>query len=147
MSSSIYITTLTDERIDYTFVFKTYGLRWRIEIIFKCWKSNMGFDKIHNVSKIQLNVLLLARFIMIVCTQLIFGRCLPIIKKHFKWDLSLLKLTKYLLRHTIKILSILKEISDPDNRSEGAIKAIAKYCTYEKRHRQNYQQKMDALFC
>ncbi len=147
LSWSIYITTITDECIDYAFIYKTYGLRWRIEIIFKCWKSNMGFDKIHNVSKIQLNVLLLARFIMIVCTQLIFGRCLPIIKKHFKRDLSLLKLTKYLLRHTIKILSILKEISDPDNRSEGAIKAIAKYCTYEKRHRQNYQQKMDALFC
>ena len=103
LSWSIYITTLTDERIDYTFVFKTYGLRWRIEIIFKCWKSNMGFDKIHNVSKIKINILLLARCIMIVCTSLIFGRCLSIVKIDFNRDLSLLKITKYLLQHTIKI--------------------------------------------
>ncbi len=107
-----------------------------------------GFDKIHNVSKIQLNVLLLARFIMIVvCTQLIFGRCRPIVKTDFNRDLSLLKLTKYLLRHTIKIASILKEINDPDKRHEGGITAVAKFCVYDKRKGLNYQQKIDALAC
>lgn len=149
LSWSIYITTITDLQIDYDFIYQVYGLRWRIEIIFKCWKSNMGFDKIHNVSKIQLNVLLLARFIMIVvCTQLIFGRCRPIVKTDFNRDLSLLKLTKYLLRHPIKIVSILKEINDSDKRTAGGIRAVAKFCVYDKRRKRlNYQQKIDALVC
>ena len=99
LSWSVYITTITDESIGYTFIYKAYSLRWRIEIIFKCWKSNMGFDKIHNVSGVQLKVLLLARFIMITCIQCIFNRCKEIIKTDFRTDLSLLKLTKYLIRH------------------------------------------------
>lgn len=148
LSWSIYITTITDERIDYAFIYKVYGLRWRIEIIFKCWKSNMAFDKIHNVSKVQLNVLLLGRFIMVViCAQLIFWRCWPIVKMDFNRDLSLLKLTKYLFRHTLKIVSLLAEINDPDKRSQVSIKAVAKFCAYDKRKRPNYQQKIEALFC
>ena len=116
--------------------------------IFKCWKSNMAFDKIHNVSRIQLNVLLLGRFIMvIICTQLIFWGCWSIVKADFNRDLSLLKLTKYLLRHTMKIVSVLAEINDPAKRSQVSIKAVAKFCAYDKRERPNYQQKIKALFC
>ena len=95
---SVYITTITDERIDYTFIYKAYGLRWRIEIIFKCWKSNMGFDKIHNVSRVQLKVLLV------------------------------------------------EEINNDHKNPKGHIKALAKFCTYDKRKRPNHWQKMEALF-
>ena len=147
LSWSIYITTITDESIDYTFIYEAYSLRWRIEIIFKCWKSNMGFHKIHNVSKAQLDVWLIARFIMIIiCAQLIFKSCRLIIKTDFNRDLSMLKLTKYLLRHTIKIILVMEEINNKDENDRGSIKALAKFCTYDKRKRRNYQQKMDDLF-
>ena len=148
MSWSIYITTITDENIDYAFIYKAYSLRWRIEIIFKCWKSNMAFHKIHNVSKIQLNVLLLARFIMIIiCAQLIFRPCRLLIKKYFNRDLSMLKLTKYLLRNVSIIAHIMEEINNFDKISGIGIKTLAKFCTYDKRKRLNYQQVIDALFC
>lgn len=147
LSWSIYLTTITDEQIDHLFIHNAYALRWRIETIFKSWKSNMGFDKVHNVSKTQLNVLMLARFIMIVtCIQFIFEKCRSIIKTAFNRNLSLLKLTKYLFRHHTKIVCILQEIDDPNRRSAQAITAVAKFCTYEKRKRLNYQQKLDALF-
>lgn len=147
LSWSIYITTITDESIDYNFIYNAYSLRWRIEIIFKCWKSNLGFDKIHNVSKIQLNVLLIARFItIIICAQLIFKPCRLIIKNVFNMDLSLLKLTKYLLRNTIKIASIMEDINNFGKKSGECIKALAKFCTYDKRKRRHYQQKIDDLF-
>lgn len=146
MSWSIYITTITDENIDYAFIYKAYSLRWRIEIIFKCWKSNMGFDKIHNVSKIQLKILLLARFIMIIiCAQLIFRPCRLLIQKYFNRDLSMLKLTKYLLRNVRIIAHIIEEINKFDKSSGIGIKALAKFCTYDKRKRLNYQQKLDNL--
>lgn len=50
LSWSIYITTIPKQIADYKELFLIYGLRWRIEIIFKSWKSNLGFGKIHNVS-------------------------------------------------------------------------------------------------
>lgn len=148
LSWSIYITTITEELIDYAFIYTAYSLRWRIEIIFKCWKSNMAFDKIHNVSKIQLNVWLLARFTMIIiCAQLIFSPCRLIIKAYCNMDLSMLKLTKYLLRNTSRMIHIVEEINNFDKSIGNSIKALAKFCTYDKRKRLNYQQVIDALFC
>jgi len=86
----------------------------------------MGFAKIHNVSKIQLNVWLLARFIMIIiCAQLIFIHFRLIVKKEFNRDLSLLKLTNYLLRNTIKIANIKEEINNFEQKS-GIYQGIGK---------------------
>lgn len=146
LSWSIYITTITDECADHTFIYKAYGLRWRIEIIFKAWKSNMGFDKIHNVSGIQLKILLLARFIMVTCIQCIYNLCRKKVKIDFNADLSLLKLTKYLIRHPTAIVAIMEEINDSEKKHKGQIKALARYCAYDKRNRLNHPQKMEALF-
>ena len=44
LSWSIYLTTILVEQANYKEIFKLYCLRWRIEIIFKSWKSNMNFD-------------------------------------------------------------------------------------------------------
>ena len=82
-----------------------------------------------------------------ICAQLIFWRCWPIVKLDLNRDLSLLKLTKYLFRHTMKIVSLLAEINDPDKTSQVSIMAVAKFCAYDKRKRPNYQQKIEALFC
>lgn len=61
LSWSIYLTTIPKEKADYKQVLKLYSFRWRIETIFKSWKSYLNFDHIHNVSLMQLYVLLLAR--------------------------------------------------------------------------------------
>ena len=144
LSWSIYITTITNENIGYPYIYQAYSLRWRIEIIFKCWKSNIAFDKIHNVSLKQLNVLVVARLIMIIiCSQLIFTQCKKIVKANFKKDLSMLKLTKCLLRNTGMIADIMDEIHCKEIGK--SITALAKYCTYDIRKRLNYQQKIEGL--
>lgn len=133
--------------MDYSAIYSTYRLRWRIEIIFKCWKSNMGFSKIHNVSKLQLIVLLLARFIMIIiCFQLIFSPCRTIIKKQLDKDLSLTKVTHYLVRNPNKIIDIIKELGQYPGSRVKSISILAKYCSYDKRKRLNFEQEMDKLF-
>jgi len=120
--------------LDYTTIYTTYRLRWRIEIIFKCWKSNMGFSKIHNVSKLQLMVLLLARFVMIIiCFQLIFQPCKTIIKMQLDKYLSLIKVTHYLIRNPKKIADIIIELSQYSGSIEKSIGTLAKYCSYDKR--------------
>ena len=65
MSWSIFIVTIETPAITINHIVALYGLRWRIENIFKTWKSNFSFDKLHNVSEKQLHVLLTARLIVI----------------------------------------------------------------------------------
>jgi len=149
LSWSIYITTIPKDQEDPAALFVLYSLRWRIEIIFKSWKSNMCFDKIHNVSNIQLHILIIARFIMIlICTQNIYHRCRIILKKHCGKYLSLIKLTHYLFRNPKKIAALYYEISKYEGEMSENISSLARYCTYDKRkNRLNYEQQMDLLFC
>ncbi len=51
---TIFIITIPKDKVDFSMILKLYSLRWRIEIIFKSWKSNMNFAKYHNVSSNQL---------------------------------------------------------------------------------------------
>lgn len=147
LSWSVFITTIPIEQADFIELYSLYEYRWRIEIIFKNWKSNMEFSKIHNVSKIQLSVLLLARFIMIVIfNQHIFRTCRNIVKKHLDKDLSLLKVTHYLVRNPSKIIKVIIEITNYSGNINKNIRILAKYCSYDKRKRVNFEQKMDKLF-
>lgn len=147
LSWSIYITTINKELMDFPTIYQVYKLRWRIEIIFKCWKSNMGFANIHNVSKSQLYILLYARFIMIIIAfQHIFKPCRKIIKKLLNKNISLFKVTQYLTKNPNRINKILKEICQYSTKLTPSIAALAKYCSYDKRKRLNFQQEIDLIF-
>ena len=80
-SWSIFITTIPSDQADFNTLLKIYGLRWRIETIFKSWKSNLHFDHIHNVSNYQLIIILIARMIMyLIITQIIYTPCKRLIR-------------------------------------------------------------------
>ncbi len=84
-SWTIFITTIPEDMADFIELLNLYGLRWRIEIIFKSWKSNLHFDNIHNVSKNQLTVILSARIIMfLIISQIIYPLCENIISRYTK---------------------------------------------------------------
>lgn len=144
----IYLTTIEKETAEPKKIFALYKLRWRIEIIFKSWKSNMAFDKIHNVSKIQLWVILWSRFIMIIiCTQIIYTACRKVIKANLDKDLSLLKVTHYLIKHPEKITGIIRELQSDPSKPGIISTTMAKYCSYEKRKkRSNYQEDLRTIY-
>jgi len=145
LSWSIFITTIPETEANYDFIFKAYSLRWRIEIIFKAWKSNMEFSKIHNVSKTQLSIILFARFIMIIiCIQYIYVPAKKIIKQLHK-GLSVMKLVRYLMRNPGKILLIVQELLNFKGKVNYHIISLAKYCCYEKRNRKNFESELDHI--
>lgn len=147
MSWSIFITTISEQDANYNFLLKLYGLRWRIEIIFKSWKSNMEFSKIHNVSQKQLSLILYARFIMIIIfIQYIFSPVRVITKGHFKKALSMTKVVRYLIKNTSKIIQIVRAIENYKDKLCYHLKALARYCSYDKRLRTNYEQDFDEAF-
>ena len=145
LSWSTFVTTIPETEADYDFIFKAYSLRWRIEIIFKAWKSNMEFSKIHNVSKTQLSIILFARFIMIIiCIQYIYAPARKIIRELQKY-LSVLKLVRYLMKNPGKILLIVLEILNFKGKINYHIQSLVKYCCYEKRKRKNFESDLDQI--
>lgn len=145
-SWTIFITTIPEDMADSNALLNIYGLRWRIEIIFKSWKSNLHFDNIHNVSKNQLMIILIARIIMfLIITQVIYPLCKNIISRYTKRQLSLLKVTKYFIRNPLSLPLVLVELKNYPTGQCNIIESISLHCVYEKRIRQNFEQKLSVL--
>jgi len=134
---NIFITTIEEEDFTPEQAYILYSLRWRIESIFKTWKSNLNFDKIHNVSEVQLRVLLNARFIMITLLyQRFFTPFEKIILNKENKHLSLMKFMRFIsanLEHFTKIFF-------SKNNKETAIEILVRYCTFDKRNRNCFNQ-------
>jgi len=145
---SIFLTNIPVEILDLDAIFSLYSLRWRIEIIFKSWKSNMNFSKFHKVSEIQLRVYLYARFIFcIIVIQKIYAFYSQLFVKKLYQYISILKITKYLNANPEKVSKLLENII---NNNQKEIKKncniLKKYCCYDKRNRMNYVQQF-FVFC
>ena len=137
MGWSIYITSLSDQQLSIEDFILLYRLRWRIETIFKTWKSYFHFDHIHNVGENQLKVILTARMIaMTLFYQAIYTPLILPVRKHCKKELSLMKLMRYIQRNLTTILPLLKA----SRLCADSLKIVAKYCTYDTRKRQNFNQ-------
>jgi hypothetical protein len=84
---------------------------------------------------------------IIICTQIIYTHCRIIIKAVLNKDLSLIKVTHYLIRHPQKITGILEELQNDPNELGQALMIMAKYCSYEKRKkRTNYQEDLRIIY-
>ena len=142
MSWTIFLTTLSDPKITFKDLLALYALRWRIENIFKTWKSHFSFAKVHNVSATQLRVLLAARLILI--TVLYHRLYLPLsrrIKDPGGLQLSLMKLMHYVSRN----LDRLPELLAPGMGADRLHRIVVRYCTYEKRRRTHFVAKMELI--
>jgi hypothetical protein len=142
MSWTIFLTTITDSSIAFKEISALYALRWRIENIFKTWKSYFSFQKVHNVPEIQLRVLLKARLIMITLVyQRLFSPLFSQLYRKTGKLVSLIKLMRYITRN----LNLLPGCLDSPTCSVQLCEAVHRYCTYEKRHRPNFMTEMEAI--
>lgn len=147
MSWTIFITTVPPTIANFDELLAIYRLRWRIEIIFKIWKSYMKFAKMHNVSENQLQVLLLSRFIMIVvCISIIYSPYYSKVRNISGKYLSLMKLIDYLFINQEMLIKSLLLVRDNTTKSAPIVFALSKYCTYDTRKRLNYNQLFEKLF-
>jgi hypothetical protein len=147
MSWTIFITTIPKSQVDFQEVFTIYRLRWRIEIIFKIWKSHMQFSKVHNVSENQLRTILTARLIMIViCTHNIYHPCYLIIRKDYDRELSMMRVFNYLRKNPEKLIELLSVLQNKSNITDSIFEKLIRYCTYDKRKRLNLNQLQMLIF-
>ena len=138
MGWTIFLTSLTSQELDVNDFIELYGLRWRIENIFKTWKSNFNFDKIHEVGETQLRLILMARFMAITLIyEKIYDPLSRTIAKKRNKTLSLMKLMRYISRNFMAIPQLLKAACG----SMKHLGIVEKYCAYDKRKRPNYPEK------
>lgn len=138
MGWTIFITTLASSEVAINDFVELYGLRWKIETIFKTWKSHLSFDKIHIVGAIQVRLLLIARFIAILLFyEKIYAPLLQKIHKECNKTLSLMKLMHYISRNLNAIPQLLNAI----NGSIRCLRVVERYCMYDKRKRLNFIEK------
>jgi len=145
---TIFIVTMNNTDICFNDIQKLYSLRWRIEIIFKGWKSNLNFSKFHNISEIQCYVMLFARFFMaILFTNFFYKYCKTVIYQKYKKHLSLIKIQKYLAKHPQLMTELFEEITRKNNKVKNDnILKLCRYCCYDKRNdRMNFNQSFDQM--
>ena len=143
MGWTIYITTIPRSKADFDMISKTYKLRWQIEIIFKTWKSHMQFDKFHNVSFNQLQVLLTARLTMIVlCTSALFKPLSLRISQKYSRDLSLVKFINYIQKNMTEVFYpiLMSTVHENLSENEKIDLTLIRYCAYDIRKRVNLKQ-------
>lgn len=148
MNWTIFLTTAPKE-VDFAGILKIYSLRWRIEVIFKTWKSHLSFDAIHRVSDIGLRSILTMRLILITeGTNVFYRACHHYVKRHYDRELSLQKFLKRLTRSPELADMIVRALAHPDEPESEETRQtwnhLVRYCCYDKRKRKNFFDQSNA---
>lgn len=140
LSWTIFITTIPKSEASFEQLLLIYGFRWRIEVVFKSWKSNMCFAEIHNVSSNQLKVLITARLAMIVIIgHFGYTPAARRICRCYGKVLSMMKATRYFMLNPEKILELVTALMKTTGM-HPVFDALARYCTYDVRKRKNFSE-------
>jgi hypothetical protein len=135
---NIYITSVDQKDFSATEVIKVYGLRWRIETIFKCWKSQFKLQKLIpkgcSLTKDRVDIIIYMMLIFILLFQVtIYNYMNRHIKNKDNCIISLFKLCNYIANNITLFLENSLKILAPN---------IQYYCSYDKRkNRKNFMEK------
>jgi len=136
----IFLTNVPQNIWDARTVCRVYGVRWRIEIIFKSWKSHFKIHAFAHPTPTEVELIIYARLIYITLFQCCFFT----------------QLAAFMYNTTGQHLSVLKAADFFSQRIVTAlltggdypliVQQILKHCTYEKRNnRANYGQIFQSL--
>ena len=145
LNYAILITNVDDKVLQPHQVLLVYALRWRIECIFKCWKSHMNLQKLftgkkyNNTAKPYILLLLMLGWISL-CHNLIFTPLKYLFRtKNNVPNVSLSKIAQLLLRYNSLIQT--KNISE-----QFLLKFIGYYVTYQnKKGKNTYLERLYVL--
>lgn len=134
---AIFITNVPATRLSAQAVAEVYGLRWRIETIFKAWKSYFALTDVPTGSKTEVESLIYAKLIFITLFQVCFGqRWWSGTQAQDRPALSLLKVAQevqsYLLVLVLAQLGV--------DLALAWEQLVGTHCRYERRRRRHFMQ-------
>lgn len=146
MDWTIFLTSIPSGKADFQTILGIYGLRWRIEVIFKAWKSHLKFGVLHRVSKIQLQILLKTRLLIITAAARLYRPLESVLWRNYRRRLSLLKFMKYFASSPKHLQRVIDWTDINGTESATLEKALLRYCCYDKRtKRMNFNETWEAL--
>jgi hypothetical protein len=108
---------------------QVYGLRWRIEIVFKAWKSQFHFEHLFDKERLSPPRAEITLYLLLVWITLFFVKAfnffLDAVYTRTQKFVSLLKFAKFFKEHFVQLMQNLD--------IDFYIDLIAKHCTYQKR--------------
>jgi hypothetical protein len=139
MGWDIFITNVDCHMLSAEQIAKLYRLRWRIEILFKAWKSHFHIMNVPKASVTRVLAYVYATLIFIVLFQtLVYIRLYNDLLNN-KNQLSLFKLSKFVKEQSWAMMSFFREPNRLDEQ-------ILYHCIYEPRKKRlNYNQLIFAL--
>lgn len=131
----IFLTNVPQKIWDARTVCRIYGVRWRIEIIFKSWKSHFKIHAFAHSTPTEVELLIYARLIYITLFQCcFFSQLATFVHDTTGEHLSVLKAADFFSQ---RIFTALLTGAD----YQLIVQQILKHCTYEKRNKRlNYAQ-------
>lgn len=126
----IYITSVSNDEWSLEDVAVAYGFRWKVENIFKCWKSNFHIDKLFlhkgRISKVMVESSIYAILIYITITMVSMYNYYLFKTQRIKDKyLSIFKWTEFVAN---SYLTLLKKTD------KEIVEILIRYCTYDKRN-------------
>jgi len=141
MGWTIFVTNIRKKVLKPKELLEVYGFRWRIEIIFKCWKNRIGLTKLFDKQSMTPGRVYITFYLFLVWIILFFVKqynffLLKVFNQTGK-ILSLFKFAKYLAENISRIST--------DDDLEKEIKYLARYCSQTKRIEKSYVEKIYTL--
>jgi hypothetical protein len=141
----LFITNVSKEKLSSTDIGELYFIRWRIEIIFKSWKTHFRITEVpRDANKIRIASYIYCMLIFITLFEVYFNNyCLEKNKRDDR-GISLLSLMQYTKNNLDLIVQ--ENLMGYDIDESILIKQINYYCRYEsRRDRTNFHQKLRKL--
>ena len=131
----IFLTNVPQETWDAKTVCRIYGVRWRIEIIFKSWKSHFKIHAFAHPTPREVELIIYARLIYITLFQCcFFTQLAALVYDTAGQHLSVLKTADFFSQRIMMALLT-------GGHYPLIVQQILKHCTYEKRNKRlNYGQ-------
>ena len=130
LSWTIFVTNVEEQTWTAPQVLQAYGFRWRIEIVFKCWKSKLGFAQMFS-SKKQPGpaqaLIVFHLFLAWLCLFFVryYSFFLHAVFQSCQRMVSLMKFADFFKEHFIEL------VLSPD--PSEFLGFVAYFCTHEKR--------------
>jgi hypothetical protein len=139
----IFVTNIPTAILTAQQVARIHPLRWRVEIVFKSWKSQFEMNQVPQVKdnprRIKAHVYAALIFITL-CHHNLFAKLSKRKKKAKQPEISLLKFSQF-----VKEFAVFLAMPPDDKWSEWAWLQISYHCRYERRERKNYPQLLASL--
>lgn len=105
-----FVTNIPKELLSDEEAFTLYKLRWEIELVFKCFKSNFNVDIIKGSSKNRIQCFILAKLLAILTTSVFFAYVSQHAITLYQRELSFTKFTQWILIQKYLILLFRPEV-------------------------------------